>query len=384
MNIITAEDVRFLIERQDFPCVSIFMPTHRKGREIEQDPIRFKNLLRLAETRMAEMGVKEREAEDILEPAYKLQKDTLYWKHQSDGLAVFAGKDSFHDYRLPAEFDELSVVTDRYHIKPVLPLISGDGRFYILAFSLKSVRLLQGSKFSVGEIDLEGLPTSLSEILDPDRYQKQLQFHTGTPARGGKRDAVFYGTGSSSPDEKDLIFRFSAQLDKGLRELLKDESAPLVLAGVEYIYPIFREASKYPHIVEGVISGNQDDTSFEELHNKAWPLVEPIFVKGQQKAWQKYQDLSGAKSNLATDKIETIVPSAVHGRIETLFVARNLHCWGSYNPSTDEVKLHEREQVGGQDLLDFAAVNVYTQKGVVYVVPKEKLEGHPMIAVNRY
>ncbi len=384
MNIITAEDVRFLIERQDFPCVSIFMPTHRKGREIEQDPIRFKNLLRRAENRMAELGLKDREIEDILAPAYKLQNNSLYWKHQSDGLAIFAGKDSFHEYRLPAEFDELSVVTDRYHIKPVLPLISGDGRFYILAFSLKSVRLLQGSKFSVAEIDLEGLPTSLTEVLDPDRYQKQLQFHTGTPSRGGKREAVFYGTGSAGPDEKDLIYRFSLQLDKGLRELLKDESAPLVLAGVDYIYPIFRDASKYPNIVEEVISGNPDDTPYEDLHAKAWPLVEPIFVKGQEKAWQKYRDLAGSGSSLATDKIETIVPSAVHGRVETLFVAKNLHCWGSFNPTTDEVKLHERDEVGGQDLLDFAAVNVYSQKGIVYVVPKEKLEGHPMVAVQRY
>ncbi len=384
MNIITTDDVKFLIDKRESPCISLFMPTHRKGKEIEQDPIRFKNLLRLAEERIVERGFKTRDAEEILAPAYKLQNNKMYWKHQSDGLAVFAGKDIFREYRVPSDFDELAVVTDRFHIKPVLPLISGDGRFYILVFSVKSVRLLQGSHFSVGEIDLEGLPTSLAETLDLDRYQKQLQFHTGTPSRGSKRDAVFHGHGDAESDEKELIHQFFLQLDKGLRELLEDESAPLVLAGVDYIYPIFREASKYPHIVEGVISGNQDETSHEELHNKAWPLVEPIFKKGQERAWQKYRELTGAGNNQASNKIEEIIPAAAHGRIETLFVARNLHCWGSFDEESNKVSLHEREQIGGQDLLDFAAVATYSQKGVVYVVPKEQLEGEPMAAVMRY
>ena len=384
MNIITVKDIRLLIDRHDSPCVSLFMPTHRKGKEIEQDPIRFKNLLRLAQERIVDRGFKSREAEEILAPAQKILSDSMYWKHQSDGLAVFAARDFFRDYRVPSDFDELVVVTDRFHIKPVLPLISGDGRFYILAFSRKSVRLLQGSRFSVGEVDLEGLPTNLAETLDPDRYQKQLQFHTGAPARGAKRDAVFHGHGDAEPDEKELIHKFSLQLDKGLRELLKDEKDPLVLAGVEYIYPIFREASKYPNIVDEVISGNQDDTPHEDLHRKAWPIVEPIFKKDQDKAWQKYQELTGAGSNLATDKIIDIIPAAVHGRIETLFVAQKLHCWGSFDEKTGEVSLHEREQIGGRDLLDYAAVATYSQKGIVYVVPKEKLDGKPMVSVMRY
>lgn len=384
MNIVTKEDIQFLISRQESPSVSLFMPTHRKGREIEQDPIRLKNLLRLAEDRMVERGTKSREAREILEPAYRLLNDSLYWKHQSDGLVIYAVNDFFRDFRVPAEMDELVVVTDRFHIKPVIPLISGDGRFYILAFSLKSVRLLMGTRFSVGEIDISGLPTSLADLLDPDKYQKQLQFHTGTPARGTKRDAVFHGHGDAGPDEKELIHKFSQKLDKGIRDLLKEENAPLVLAGVDYIYPIFREASKYPHIVDDSIAGNQDDTPLEQLHEKAWPLVEPIFTSDQDSAWEKFQNLSGADSDLVSDNIEEIVRKACNGRVETLFVAYKLHCWGSYNTESGEVKLHEREQIGGQDLLDFSVVNVYSKKGTVYVVPKEKLNGRPMAAVMRY
>jgi hypothetical protein len=41
------------------------------------------------------------------------------------------------------------VVTDRFHIKPLLPLLSGDGRFYVLALSQSEVRLLQGTRYSV-------------------------------------------------------------------------------------------------------------------------------------------------------------------------------------------------------------------------------------------
>ena len=46
MDSVTIDDLKALIEREGGPCVSLFMPTHRAGAETQQDPIRFRNLLR--------------------------------------------------------------------------------------------------------------------------------------------------------------------------------------------------------------------------------------------------------------------------------------------------------------------------------------------------
>jgi hypothetical protein len=83
--------------------------------------------------------------------------------------------------------------------------------------------------------------------------------------------------------------------------------------------------------------------------------------------------------------VKIIVKAAVHGRIDTLFVASDKYCWGSYDKDTGEVNIHEREQIGVQDLLDFAAISTLSHGGVVYTTEAERLPNNgPMGAVFRY
>jgi hypothetical protein len=69
--------------------VSLFMPTHRAGRETEQNPIRFKNLLREAEDRLLATGLRSPDVREILKPAQRLLQESGFWRNQSHGLAVF-------------------------------------------------------------------------------------------------------------------------------------------------------------------------------------------------------------------------------------------------------------------------------------------------------
>jgi hypothetical protein len=384
MTILTYADIKRLLSHQVDPSVSIYLPTHRKGKEIEQDPIRLKNLLKQAEELLARNGRKGQEIEQMLAPARKLLDNSAFWRHQSDGLAIFIGGDHFFTYRLPINFDEVVVVSDRFYLKPLLSLVSGDKRFYLLVFSQKGIRLLQGSNFSMSEVDLKNIPSGLAETVDPDRYRTQLQYHTGAPARAGKRDAVFHGSGGGGPDNKDNILKYFRQIDQGLRELLHNESAPLVLAGVDYLMPIFREATKYPHLLDENISGNQDETSLEELHRQAWAIIEPYFKRDQKKAHTRLAELleSGKQSSA---EIEKIVPAAVNGRIDLLFVGQHLYCWGSYDRESESVTVHDREKIGNQDLFDLAAVSTLAAGGAVYVVDRDDVPGDgPIAAAFRY
>jgi hypothetical protein len=210
MDILTRNDLRALIERPERLSISIYMPAERMGKQVEQNPIRFKNLLGKTEERLAERGVRASEAQALLEPAKTLLRDSLFWQRQSDGLALFVSQDMLRYYRLPLDFEELAVVGDRFHVKPLLPLLSGDGRFYILALSQNTLRLLQGTRYSVSEIELEDVPTSLQHFLQWDDPEKRLQFHTTTQTPGGERihpavssarPAIFHGHGAASADD---------------------------------------------------------------------------------------------------------------------------------------------------------------------------------------
>jgi hypothetical protein len=383
MTPLSTDDLKALLEVREGPAVSLYMPTHRAGPQTRQDPIRLKNLLRLAEARLAELGLRAREAARVLAPAAALLEDTIFWRHQQDGLALFVGGGLFRHFRVPFPFEELVVVTERFHLKPLLSLFTGDGRFYVLALSQNEVRLLRGTRHSVGQVELETVPPSLAEALKYDDFERQLQFHTRTPGVGGPRAAIFHGHGAGVDDQKDNLLRFFQQIDRGLREILREERAPLVLAGVDYLLPIYREANGYPHLTAEGIPGNPEARTPEELHRAAWAIVAPHFRQAQEAAAARFRQLAG--SGLASADLREVLPAAAHGRVETLFVAVGVQRWGRFDPARGAVELHAAAEAGDEDLLDLAAVRTLVSGGTVHAVPPEEVPSETAVAaVFRY
>jgi hypothetical protein len=358
------------------------MPTHRMGTTTQQDPIRFKNLMRQAEELLVGGGMRVQDARDLLEQAKKLD-NSEFWQYQSDGLAIFISTNVFRYYCLPLNFEELVVVTDRFHLKPLLPLLTGDGKFYILALSQNEVRLLQGTRYSVSEVDLADVPQSIAEALKYDDPEKQFQFHTGTPQGGGDRAGMFHGQGAGNDEQKDRLLRYFRKVSGGVEELLKNQRSPLVLAGVDYLLPIYKEANNYPHLMEDGITGNPEELKAEELHSSAWEIVQPYFEQAEQEVVSRYQELAG--TGQTANNLQDVVSAAYYQRIESLFVPVGVQQWGLFNPSTSEIQLHQKHEPGDEDLMDFAAIHTVLNGGTVYAVEPEKVPGDaPLAAVFRY
>ena len=188
MDILTKAELEQLMRKEEQQCVSIYMPTHRIGVETQQDPIRLKNLLGEAEKHLSNQGYGPRDVQKMLEPASKLLQASYFWQHQSDGLAIFLSGNSAHIYRLPLSFEELVMVDDHFYIKPLLPLITGDGQFYILALSQNDIRLLNGTRYGVSEVDTGQLVGSLEEANSFDGHQTSVQIHSSGAAGGNNRE----------------------------------------------------------------------------------------------------------------------------------------------------------------------------------------------------
>lgn len=381
MDILTRDDLKSLMTNQAGPCVSIYMPTDRG--DSRQNPIRFKTLLSRAEEAVKEMGAGAAEnMDDFFNPARRLLEKDTFWKNQSDGFALFLSKNVFRYFRLPVDFDELSVVTHRFHLKPLLPFLSDDQRFYVLALSQNNVRLLQCTRQRVQEIQPDDMPESLQQALAYDLPQKQLQYYAGGGA-GGRADdggAMFHGHGVGHDDHKDAVLRFFQSVNKGLREELRDEDAPLVLAGVEMLFPIFREACDYPHILETGVRGNPDELSPAALHERAWTIAADHFAKIREAAVNTYMDVAHTEET-STD-LRQIVPAAHDRRIDLLFVAEGRRRWGAFDPDANALTLHEAQEAGDEDLLDFAAVHTLMNGGTVYVVPPENVPENGLMAAR--
>jgi hypothetical protein len=335
------------------------------GSETQQNQIRFKNLLKKAEEELIQSGMRNTTAKEFLKPAQDLLNDLPFWKNQRDGLAFFLSPRDRRYFCLPVDFSELLVVADQFHLKPLVPMLSGDVGFYVLAISKNAIRLIECTRFSARRVEVQGLPENLDTALNLDEFQKRLQRHVGTE------------------DEKGKILLYFQEVDRGLRPFFRDKKGPLLFAGVDYLFPIYREANTYAHLHPRAISGNPEELSEEELMEDAWPILEPYFEKQRKKSVEQFYDYHG--TGRASTGIEDIVKAAAHARIATLFVATGVQKWGTYDPGMDRVTLSAEGAEGTRDLLDFAAIETLLNGGLVYAVsPGEVPEKAAMAAVFRY
>ncbi|MBE9160610.1 hypothetical protein IQ265_27870 [Nodosilinea sp. LEGE 06152] len=380
MPLLSQSEFKRLSQSASDYSASIYLPTHVAGPEIQQDPIRLKNLLGEAETKLLEAGLDKRGGQQLLQPGFDLLEDDGFWRHQSQGLALFLTTESMELYRLPLEFESLVVVGDRFHLKPLLPLFSSDRYFYLLALSQNQVRLFQATRYHISEVTLERVPTSLDEALRYDDPEAQLHFHN---VSGSGSVPNYHGHGVGTDDNKDNIRRFLRTVNEGLHPYLNQEDAPLVIASVDYLQPIYREVNTYPHLLEDGVSGNPDEAKPEDLRQAAWEKVAGLLEESQQQAVVHYNNLKS--TDQASDRLPDLLPAACRGQVDVLFTKANAHCWGQFDFNSGQLQQHDQPQPHDQDLLDLAAVQTFLQGGTVYVLDEEAMPTQtPAAAVYRY
>ena len=383
MDLLNKKELETLIKKPKGLCVSFYMPTFQKGRPVRQNSIRFDNLLSEAEEKLQAAGLPAQEIKKFLGPAQKLRKDTLFWSYQSKGLAVFISQKFFRTFRLPIKFEKIAVVADHFHLKPLLFLLGREDQFYLLALSRNKTKLFKGDRGGLEEIKSEDIPESLKQALWYKDYESFLQFHSRAPQRGRERAAMFHGQGVSIDDEKFKILRYSRHINKGLHKLLRGKRDPLVLAAVDYFHPIYKEANTYPYLMEKGISGNPENLSSRQLHQKAWSIADSYFKKDLKQAIVRYRELF--PSRRTSNNIRKIIPAAEQGRIDSLFVAVGQQQWGTFNPQTGKISIHKEPGPGDEDLLDYVAVQTFLKRGKVYVVAPKKVPDKKLLAaIFRY
>ena len=135
-----------------------------------------------------------------------------------------------------------------------------------------------------------------------------------------------------------------------MRKQLKDQRAPLLFAGVDYLFPIYKEVNTYPQLMDEQIAGNPEELGPDVLHKRAWTIVQPFFDKEQHTAADYYRQM--ASTPRASHKINQVVPAAYHGRVDVLFVQMGVQHWGTFAPEVGAMHEYEEAQPGSEDMLD--------------------------------
>lgn len=389
----TRDDLGELMHAGAGPCLSLFAAFPTAGREsLHQGRIQLKNLRARAETLLAAQGSTEAERLEILSPLDQILDAAETTMLQGRSLALFSAHGHAAAFALPVSLPSLVEVDARFRVDPLLPLLFEDGHFHLLALSLKSVRLWEVDRYGIRGIPLEGAPTSLRAAENFQDSEAYLSYHTGTPYRGAR---MFHGQGGGKGDLKEMkrdIRDFFQQVDHGVRAQVGPD-APLMLAGVKFLLPIYRAATIHPRLMAAAVTGNPENAiSPDELHAEAWILYQAEKQREKRETLDRYRESSPGRTAAG---VTDVVPLAHQGRVDCLFLRRGFRCPGVFDAATGAASPSPsgsapRPGEVREDLVNIACLGALLGGGKVYVLGPEEMPGNvdgggsDMAALCRY
>ncbi len=380
MEKLTKKDFEELANMHGDRLLSIYLPTSRAGQEVLnwQDQTVFKNLLAAIRKEMEDRGFSNREILEFMAPANELLADSGFWRGQAEGLAVFLAKDFLRSYSLPLDFEPYFYFSTHFYLKPLLPVLMENLDFYLLTLNLQEVKFYKGDRYGLEEVFPESvLPQRVGDVVGFDYQQKFLGYHT--QSRGGNPVAIFHGHGDWKEDEKDEILAFFRAIDKTIGEYLTGATAPLVVASLDYLFPLYEKANTYKYLIPEHLSGSPKHVETGELHRKAWDLLTFGFEKIKTEKLNLFNQFQDTRRT-STD-IQEIIPAAISGLIDTLFLAKDLEIWGIYDQRDATTDIYPDQNPSNTSLTNLAAVSVFRNGGLVYLQEEDELP-HPASGIN--
>jgi len=381
--LISKNEFTKLANIRDQHCVSIYVPISRAGKKVDKkkSQIHLKNCLKEVKFKLKEYQLNDSQIEDYLEPANNLLEDYHFWRNQSDCLVILLNKHQMRFYTLPIDQTQFTYVADHFYLLPILSVFNYDGMFYLLSLSLNNVKLYKATRYSIEEVILEGIvPDKLKEIVGFDHQNKSLQFRTG---QGGEAGAM-HCQGSGKGEKAFETEKFFRAVDQSLKSIFKEENIPMVLACVDHYYPIFKKNTSYSNLYEKHISGNHEETSPLSLHKMGLELVDDYFQKKRNASTQKLKEQSSVGKT--SFDLNDIIPAAVDGRIESLFIQKSKDRYGLYDKINRSLIVDEGHKAKQASLFNLAALHIWLKDGDVFIVEKDKMpfEATSINALFRY
>lgn len=354
------------------PYISIYQPTHRQHPDNRQDPILFKNQLRQVEESLSErLPVDQINA--LMEPLKKLSEDTEFWNHTPDGIAVFSAADYFRVVTLQRPTPTVAVVAESFHVKPLLRILQSADRFQVLCINRQSVRLLEGNRDELDEIDLHAeVPRTPEDVIGDDLPEPVNRVRTVPGTGAGASTELRHGHGARDDVLDQQTERFFRAVDRELmRRHTTSSGLPLILAGLPENQSLFRSLSQNNQLIEHGIEGNPDAMTLDELRIQAWKQMEPVYLE----RLAGFVDQFHAARNVqrASADLSDVAAAAVEGRVNVLLVEAERQIPGRMDAETGAIDLQDSATRGADDLLDDVAEKVLRTGGEVIMVPAERM-----------
>lgn len=372
------ELVKELLAVTEAPCLSLYMPTHRTHPENLQNPVRFKNLIKELEASLL-LKYSNAETQKHLEPLIELTSVEGFWNYTSRGLAVFSSPGFITAIDLTEAPEEMAIVADSFHTKPLQQLLQSTGRFHVLALSLHEVKLFEGNRHSLVEVELQ------SEIVEASVDALGEESNGNSLNEASPSGSFHFFQGNRNDESEVETEQYFREVSNSVHENYSKKSGlPLVLAALPEHHNLFQKVSKNPQLLADGIKFNPTALSSDKLAAMAWEIIEPEHLRKQEELVGRYHQ---AKANgLGSEEIKEIAVALVEGRVDTLIIeADRIISSRITNLVTGNVQNKDLSNPKVDDLLDDMSELAIRMGGHVTVLPAGQMPSESGIAaIYRY
>lgn len=366
-DIPTHDQIGQILESRHPASVSLYLPTDPVSSG-DGERIALGNLAAEALEQLEAAGTGKRELSALEQAIGDLVDDGAFWRRQARSLAVFATPQALTTFRLPNTLQAFSLVSDRFHVKPLLRAVTFPQVALVLALAQGSVRVIEVSPgVAPAQLRVSDLPQDVASAAGvstiTDRAPKgRLQGSEGQTVR---------------------IRQYARQVDQALRPVLAGLGVPLVLAAAEPIDSIFRSVSTYPHLAPTSIAGNPETTSDAELVAQARVVLDELYA-AELRDLRGLYERRASEGRVATD-LTDLARAATFGAVDTLFADIDDVVPGVVDEETGMVTFAEADDAVAYGIGDEIARRVWRTGGRVLAVRREDVPGGgPAAAILRY
>lgn len=352
---------------------SLFLPTEPSRSACYDNRVRFAALLQQAQRALRAGGMTTEHVATVLEGAREFYEDVALWERPREGIALFTSPGGAWCYWVPRAVPELVTVGDRFTITPLLPMSQLAGSFFVLALSHDDIQLFEGDHVRLDRVVLDESP--LAPLATMPR-RPAVDFRTERGRRAG-RTAVLHGRDGG----EDLVLDHFRGVDDALRDVVRDERTPVVLAGAGRLQELYREVNSHPGLLASGLAGGPRDWSHGLLHRRAHEIV--AAVRWDHGSHECVDDGAVQETGGTISDPREVYRAADQGRIATMFLSARTARWENVVPESRTVRLGNPPSP--TEYPSLAAAATLRHGGSVRVVPAARMPGDtPVAAIVRF
>lgn len=373
MKTLDAELLNALAANSDAPCLSIYLTVHSSVAESNLDTLALKNMVKDIRAHAAMHDTET--LMKLLAPVEQYLDSKEFVREANGTLAIFSSAKLFETVILPENIPNAFYIDECFYLLPLLDFASNNKSFHVLALGKNHVRLFEGNRYGLEEIQLDNsIPTTMKEALGYDLTDNHLHASAGG-------SAAIHGY-MEITDERDTDnTRFFRIIDQEINERYsKPQKLPVILAALPENYSLFQSISKNECLQQQFISLNADRVDKAQLHSRALELLNQQQSEAIDKQLARYT--SAKAEQLATDDVADIARHAMDSRIERLFLSEGMTMAGTV--SVEERKIKPQESSAG-DIINRIALLTYKQGGYIHTLPQNNAKLPAGIgSINRF